>query len=251
MNNIRILIISVWVVGAVLGFTGCSEDIWNPTDPDANQSVTPEEPEEPEEPDEPVLPANAFLHDPLQGETLGAINDGDLTADGVQLHGIHGFINYSIPTTPNGYIEFSAKGFEHDELHGGTEYKAVLLTMWSGTDGYSYESAPFIYEMRKYGYIKDRPDASNALFFKIKSGGAWDVSHYSPTDWNPATTYRFRVEWGGGQTRVFRDGHLVTTGEYHGEFAPSDHQIQIGANPLRGRTSPQNLLISEVVIGTL
>jgi hypothetical protein len=68
--------------------------------------------------------------------------------------------------------------------------------------------------------------------------------------WSPNTLYRFRVEWGGGQTSVQRNGQMVASATYVPEFAPSSHQVQIGAQPLRYKESPYNLLISDVVIGT-
>lgn len=184
------------------------------------------------------------------GQTTGFISDGTFTSGGLQLHGGRGFIRYSIPTTPSGYVEFSARGFTQDEIHGGSEFKAVLVTMWSGRDGYDYENAPFIFELRKYGYIEGRPDASNSFALVIKSQGIMENrTPYSVLSWNPRTHYRFRIEWGNSQFRILRDGILVTTGNYRGEFAPADHQVQIGTHPIGRRESPHDLLISDVVIG--
>jgi hypothetical protein len=184
------------------------------------------------------------------GQTTGVISDGTFTSGGLQLYGGRGFIRYSIPTTPSGYIEFSARGFTQDEIHGGSEFKAVLVTMWSGRDGYDYENAPFIFELRKYGYIEGRPDASNSIALVIKSQGIMENrTPYSVLSWNPRTPYRFHIEWGNGQFRVLRDGILVTTGNYRDEFAPADHQVQIGTHPIGRRESPHDLLISDVIIG--
>lgn len=197
-------------------------------------------------------PGDAVLAESLKdGKTSGRIKDGNLTAAGLQFQGGNAFLGYTISTLPRGYLEFSARGFAHDELHGGTEYKGVLVTMWDGQEGYDYDRDPFIFEMRKYGYIEGRPDASNSLWFKIKSNGEWTENHKKPFSWNSNTLYRFRLEWGGGETRVFRNGELLNTGSYKAEFAPSAHCIQIGANPLRGRTTPHNLLISDVIIEKL
>jgi hypothetical protein len=121
--------------------------------------------------------------------------------------------------------------------------------MWDEAVGYSYESASFIFELRKYGYIEGRPDASNSLWFKIKSNGEWSENHKKPFSWDKSAVYRFRMEWGGGEARIYRDGELLNTGVYRPEFTPGAHRIQIGANPLRGRTTPHNLLITDVEIG--
>ncbi len=197
-------------------------------------------------------PTDALIAESLKdGVTSGVVEDGRLTSAGLQFQGGNAFLRYRLTTLPYGFVEFSAKGFVHDELHGGTEYKGVLVTMWDDNAGYSYETAPFIFEMRKYGYIEGRPDASNALWFKIKSNGEWSENHKKPFSWDRQTLYRFRMEWGGGQARVYRDGVLLNTGVYRAEFAPTAHCIQIGANPLRGRTTAHNLLIADVVIGKL
>lgn len=194
----------------------------------------------------------SFVSESLKdGETSGYVSDGYFTGDGLQLSGGDGFIRYSIPTTSSGYVEFSASGFIPGEIYGGSEFKAVLLTMWSGNDGYSYESAPFIFELRKYGYIEGRPDASDSLIFKIKSNGVWEAGAFHVLSWSSSKTYRFRIEWSGGQAQAFRDEILVATGTYYGEFAPGNHQVQIGAQPLKQKESPHNLLISDVVIGAL
>lgn len=197
------------------------------------------------------LPTGVIISESLKnGYTTGAISDGTLTASGLQLSGGDGFIRYSIPTTSYGYVEFSATGFVPNELHGGEEFKAVLLTMWSGNDGYSYEDAPYIFELRKFGYIAGRPDATDCLQLRVKSNGVWEAGQFSVMSWSLNTPYRFRVEWGGGHTSVQRDGQMVASATYVPEFAPSSHQVQIGAQPLRSKESPYNLLISDVVIGT-
>ncbi len=183
------------------------------------------------------------------GQTVGIISDGRLTANGLQLSGGDGFIRYRVQTIPSGFVEFSASGFTSNELHGSEEFKAVLLTMWSADDGYVYESAPYIFEFRKFGHIPGRADATDSVSIRIKSQGVWEVGHYGVLSWHSGTTYRFRVEWGGGQARVLRNGTVVASGIYRPEFRPSNHHIQIGAQPLRRKESPYNLLISDVVIG--
>jgi hypothetical protein len=196
-----------------------------------------------------ILPGGAIVAESLKdGRTAGNIKDGNLTAEGLQLRGGEGSISYKIPTTPRGFIEFSARGFVQDELHGGSEYKGVLVTMWDEAAGYNYDRS-FIFELRKYGYIEGRRDASNTLWFKIKSNGEWSENPRTGLSWDPNATYRFRLEWGGGQTRILRDGQETARGVYRAEFSPPVHRIQIGANMARGRKCPYDLLISDVVIG--
>lgn len=199
----------------------------------------------------PTTPVTGYVSESLRdGRTNGVISDGQFTPYGLQLQGGDGFIRYSIPTTPRGFVEFSAAGFRSGENpHGESEFKAVFMTMWSASDGYSYENAPFIFEVRKYGYIEGRSDATNSVSMRIKSRGTWETGAYRILPWNANQQYRFRVEWGGGQATLLRDGQAVATCNYVPEFAPSSHHVQIGAQPLRRKEAPYNLLISDVVIG--
>ncbi len=198
------------------------------------------------------LPENVILSESLtDGSTVGAVYDGTLTGVGLQLHGIDGFIRYAIPTTASGYIEFNASGFLQDELHGGSEFKAAVVTMWSGDDGYDYRTSGYIFEVRKFGYISGRPDASNAVTVRVKSNGIWEEGHFHVLSWDPGITYRIRVEWQAGQAAVLRDDVVVATSAYVDPFAPSNHQIQIGAQVYGSKKGPANLLISDVVIGVL
>jgi hypothetical protein len=255
-NVLYMMVIGVAITTWMLVGCGKLDEESRPTAPVVS-STAPFVYEEAPQTDEPTgtIPTTSgevmFSETLKDGQTAGEVSGGTFTPQGVQLHGGNGFIRYSIPTTPSGYIEFNAQGFIPGELHGGTEYKAVLSTMWSGSEGYSYENSAYIFELRKYGYIQGRPDASDAFFFKIKSQGVWEEGHFHVLSWDAGATYRIRIEWGNGQTRAFRDGALVATGSYHGQFAPSNHQIQIGAQPLRQRVSPHNLLISDVVVGRL
>ena len=226
----------VFLLILIVVLVGCSDSDNNPTSPIPSTESD----------------VNIIIRESLMdGQTVGIISEGTWTPEGLQLHGGNEYIRYSIPTTPNGYIEFSAKGFVSDELHGEEEFKAVLFTMWSGDEGYDYENSAFIFELRKFGYIPGRPDATNCLNFRVKSHGEWMVGRYFVVSWDPNTTYRFRVEWGGGQASVYRDGQLVATAAYVPEFTPSNHLVQIGAQPLRQKEAPHDLLISDIIIGIL
>ncbi|MBD3307798.1 hypothetical protein GF339_15290 [candidate division KSB3 bacterium] len=230
----------VLVLAVVLVFVGCGDS--DNDSPTATTSASPTE----------SVPPNAILSESLQdGQTDGTINAATFTDEGLHLFGGDGFITYSIPTTSAGYAEFSAKGFVQDELYGGTEFKAALFTMWSGNDGYDYANAPFILEVRKFGYIEGRPDASNCLTVRVKSQGVWEHGHFNIVGWDPSVNYRFRIEWGGGEVRVYRDGQLITSEMYIDPFAPSNHQVQIGAQPRGRKEGPHDIVISDVVIGTL
>ncbi|MEZ0230993.1 MAG: hypothetical protein ACAI25_20415, partial [Planctomycetota bacterium] len=49
------------------------------------------------------------------------------------------------------------------------------------------------------------------------------------TSWDPNVTYRFRVEWGGGVAKIYRDGNLQKTLSPGGNWAPRKHRIRIGS----------------------
>ena len=179
----------------------------------------------------------------------GSINQGDFTAEGLQMRGNDWYLKYEIPTTPQGFIEFSVRGFIENEgkEEGLDEYKGLLVTMWDDRPGQS----PFVFQLRKYGYIEGRPDATDAFKFKITSHGRTEESGYYRPSWDPNKLYRFRVEWGGGSTRILRDDQELLTGTYHGEFTPSNHSVQIGANSLFRKKTAHDLLISDVIIGKI
>lgn len=223
-----------------------------------NEQDVPDSPtgvEIPEPTPTPFPPGMMIAESLKNGQTGGYYENASFTAEGLQFHGGEAFLRYSIPTTPGGYIEFSAKGFEHDELHGGSEFKSMLFSMWSGDHAYMYETAPYIYELRKFGAIHNHP-AANAFDLRFIVAHDWNHGERAVLFWDPNVTYRFRIEWGHGVTSVYRDGQLAVRATYHGDFAPSNHQIQIGANllssmPNRRREAPHNILVSDVLVCTL
>lgn len=221
---------------------------------DSGSDETPED-SSPGVPDE--APAGALVFESLKnGQTTGFYEDARFTADGLLLENGDGYLEYSIPTTPNGYVEFNAKGFEQDEYYGGGEFKSALFTMWDGNTAYHYENAAYFYELRKFGHIQGRPDASNALDLRVSTRtGQWHHGHRTVLRWDPNQTYRFRIEWGYGSTTVYRDGAPITSATVSPDFTPGNHMIGIGANlrsvmPSRRREAPHNIVISDVVIAT-
>ncbi len=131
--------------------------------------------------------------------------------------------------------------------------------MWDDSRAFNHDTNPYIFQMFKYGIIEGRPDATDCFFFAVISQGRFrdSLDHgYYVLGWNQNTTYRFRLEWERGKARVYRDGGFVGSVDVYGSFSPSSHAIQIGANmnnviPGRRKAGPRNLLISDVVIGTM
>lgn len=203
--------------------------------------------------------AGIILSESLKNNTTsGEVKDGAFTGQGIQFSGDEWHLKYRIPTVSNGYLEFRAKGFVPQELHDGAEFQGYLVTMWDGAYAFDHATNPFIFELFKFGYIPGRPDATDALFLGVTSQGRFMDSYHHGfyvLDWNPEMTYHFRIEWGGGEGRVYRNGEYIGGVEYYGEFRPSEHLIQIGANlnnPIPGlrKEGPRGLLISDVIVGS-
>jgi hypothetical protein len=190
-----------------------------------------------------------------EGSTQGLIGDATFTADGLLLHDGEGFVRYGVPTTVRGYVEFDVKGLKTNEYHGGGEFKGVLMTMWDGDDGYMYETSGYIYELRIFGLIYGRADASNTLSIRLISGHDWNEGHRRHYFWDENQTYRIHVQWGDGATTVSVNGEVVASSTIARKFRPDNHQIQIGANMVapyshRWKETPHDIVISNVVIAT-
>ena len=146
IRTICVVLVLVLSITLVLGGCKKSDNDTLPTSPDGAEQ------------DAASLPENVLVSESLKdGQTTGSYENATLTADGLQLHAGDGFLRYSIPSTSNGYVQFDAKGFVMNELHGGNEFKAVLLTMWDGNAPYLYEVSGYIYELRFFGHIEGRP----------------------------------------------------------------------------------------------
>lgn len=204
-------------------------------------------------------PSGVLVAESLQNKsTVGEYRDGAFTENGILFRGVNWYLKYHIPTTPDGYIEFTAKGFVSQELHDGDEFIGYLLSMWDSSYPFDYDRNPFIFEVFKFGYIPGRPDATDSLFLGVTSHGRFaDSSHHGfyKLDWEIDRSYRFRLEWSGKQGRVYRDGVYIGSVEYYDHFTPASHTVQIGANnnntnPRLRREGPRDLLISDVVIGS-
>lgn len=202
------------------------------------------------------LPAGTMVSESLKdGQTGGVVKDGDFTAEGLQFHGDGGYIRYSIPQTPRGYIEFNARGFNPQAAY--TDDKVLLVAMWSGDHGYDYDYAPFLAEFRKTGAVRDQWSLTDNVHLRGRVPGAgWVHGGWYPLSWDQNQTYRFRLEWTDGQMVAYRDGQATTSMSFPGTFSPTNHLIQIGANFEAPRanwwkeTHP-DLLISDVIIGSL
>ncbi len=241
-NMTMVMVLAVSAAFMIWGCDSDSDDVSTPTTTTASGTEA---------------PAGAYVAETLtDGTTVGTTNDATFTSGGLQLNGGWGFIRYSIPTTTSGYVEFNAIGFTAGEYYGGEEFKSLLVTMWSGDSGYDYSVSPYIFELRKSGYIPEAHFA-DAVNIRAKVGSSWYDNHqWTQFGWDSSQTYNFRLEWSSGGAVAYRDGAVVATVTFDGDFAPSSHIVQIGANtenpmPGRWKEAPHDIIISDVVIGTL
>jgi hypothetical protein len=249
-NISKLLIVLVLMMLTSLFMIGCP---FGGDDDDDNGSLT-----DPSETTPTPLPAGTMILETFSdGQTSGEVIDGTFTSEGIQFHGGWWSLRYVIPRTPRGYIEFDASNLIQDELHGGSEFKSLLLSMWDAEGGYDYDFSRYIYELRKFGAIIGHPSA-NAIDLRFKvDPNDWNHGDRRPVlSWDRDKTYRFRVEWDNDRTTVFRDGEVILSVGFRGQFAPGTHIIQLGANvdnPFRHRwkEAPHDTLISYVRIGTL
>lgn len=245
----KLFIVLLLLAVAFITLIGCGDDDkGNSTEPSPDAT--------------PTLPPGVMVSESLKdGQTSGVVTDGDcpaeFTAEGIEFCDGWWSLRYSIPRTPRGYLEFNARGFVHNELHGGSEFKSLLVSMWDAHGGFDYDFSRYIYEFRKFGAIIGHP-AANAVDLRFKvDPNDWDHAENRPVlSWDRNRTYRFRVEWDTNRMAIYRDGEEVLSAGFRGEFAPDNHMIQIGSNtenPFRHRwkEAPHDLLISDVVIGTL
>ena len=201
---------------------------------------TPVEPPAPPPPPPPPPPpvCTAIVCDNLQGSSVGQVFGGGFDGFGYVISDERAGVEYAVPTITKGYLEYELTGMRlafNDE-----KYK--ILAMYDGdwSSGNLYRAT-----------IEQRLPPRHARF-KFLTGDGCDskcgterryIEEDTEIPWNPADTYRVRVEWGDG-----RAGFVITSLSGGGEWArswaygnahlggiynPANHRIAIG-NPRAG-----------------
>jgi hypothetical protein len=201
---------------------------------------TPIEPPTPPPPPPPPPPpvCNAIVCDALQGSSVGQVFGGGFDGFGYVVTDDEAGVEYAVPTITKGYLEYELTGMRlafNDE-------KFKILAMYDGdwSSGNLYRAT-----------IEQRLPPRHARF-KFLTGDGCDskcgterryIEEDTEIPWNPADTYRVRVEWGDG-----RAGFVITSLSGGGEWArswaygnahlggiynPANHRIAIG-NPRAG-----------------
>ena len=188
--------------------------------------------------------AALLLDEPLQGTTTGTRSGGAFVAGGWQVTGSTDTIYWHLLNPVSfGAAEFDVRGLNPNEGGTGMADKSELFHMYDFTFGNSdinynggYRDNPFKHFIRKTGIL----DAARVNSMEI----VWQIlPNYNEPDtaqlsWNPATTYRFREEWGpdgagNSVLKLYRDGALLLTTSVPGAWNPAGHSVRIAASPRR------------------
>src|SRR5687768_12917160 len=146
--------------------------------------------------------AALLLDDPLQGSTTGTRENGSFVAGGWKITHKNDTIYWHLATTSKGAYEYDVKGLNPNECRPGMEDKAELSHMYDYTFANSdtqygdpgYRNNPYKHFVRKTGCL----GSYNNTIDSCELLWAIDPNYVEPDtpvlSWNPATTYRIRVE---------------------------------------------------------
>ena len=189
------------------------------------------------------LEAALVLDDSLQGSTTGTRVGGAFVAGGWQVTGQTDTIYWHVSTITNGAAEFDVRGLYPNECRAGMEDKVELWHMYDYTFGNAdinynggYRDDPFKHFIRKTDCLDTARVNSMEIVWQIAPNFVEpDTAQLS---WDPATTYRFREEWGqdgagNAVLRLYRNGALILTTSVPGSWNPAGHSVRIAASPRR------------------
>jgi len=164
--------------------------------------------------------------DLTNGSTLATDWDGgSFTAQGWRVNNNTDYLRYEVPTVENGYVQWQNVGLTP---RGANEASHMLFGMWDPTAG-GYRQNPFRVHLQK---LWPNPHNPPFLRFRWISQGREEEAVSNFTNWNPAQTYTWRIDWGpsGGANiaRVFLDGGEIMSLGYNRPYQPSTHYIELG-----------------------
>ncbi len=196
----------------------------------------PAPPPPPPPPPPPVCPV--LICDNLQGSSIGHVFGGGFDGFGYVVGDERAGIEYAVPTITSGFVEYELTGMRR--AFNDEKYKLFAMYDGNWSSGNLYRAT-----------IEQRLPPRHARF-KFLSGDGCDskcgterryIEEDTEIPWNPADTYRVRLEWGNG-----RAGFVITSLSGAGEWArswaygnahlggiynPANHRIAIG-NPRAG-----------------
>lgn len=206
------------------------------------------------------------LDDSLRGSTSGHASGGSFGADGWTVTAATDRIWYALPRLASGYVEFTVAHVTPATLPLPDH---EIFAMYE--DGYGI-GEPIAYSpafrgnaykvlVRIYGMVEPSRVGSMKLMWGMCPSGApgydacgcasfFDEPFANPGAWT-GDPVRIRVEWGGGHSRLLRDGVEVVSVDWTGfTFGPSDLHMMLGSPRNDGGLSamPLGATFSDLVV---
>jgi hypothetical protein len=166
------------------------------------------------------------LFDPLTGGSSLAIDreGGTFTPDGWRVNSNYDWLRYEVSPIENGYVQWQNLGLTPT---GATVDSHMLFGMWDPTAG-NYRNNPFRVHLQKlWGPVHNSP----YIRLRWLSQGRVHEDGFNFTNWDPATTYTWRVDWGrNGQpvARALLDGAVIMELNYTWPYLPETQWIELG-----------------------
>lgn len=208
------------------------------------------------------------LEDSLRGGTMGTASGGSFGADGWTVTAVDDQIWYALPRLASGYAEFTVANITVASLPLPDHEIFAMYEDGYGIGepiGYAPQFRNNHYKMlvRIYGMVEPDRVGSMKLMWGMCPSGApgydacgcasfFEEPFADPGPWTGAPV-RIRVEWGGGHSRLLRDGVEVVGVDWSGsglEFGPSELHMMIGSPRNDGGLSamPLGALFSDLVV---
>ncbi len=196
------------------------------------------------------------INDPLtNGTTVGQQHGGTFTEEGWKTTSAWDYIQYDVSTISEGYVEFEVRGWHADEDQFSHSHKCHFFGMYDDSyddrNGDHIKTNPYKCFMRIYGYepgyskwgiLKlrlnvaaytsgDETDPNSFEAYASEGGQVENDEDATHWDWQEDEWYHFKLEWGDGHMRWYKDGVLITDYDYSGtgeEYAPPIHIIRLG-----------------------
>lgn len=151
------------------------------------------------------------------GSASGQISGGQFVADGWRTSSTSDQISWDLGQgVPSGSLELEVKGL-HPNVSGcqwGVCYFVGIFEEPSGDKAHDYTGSAFVESRYHTNQQENFHDT-----FKIQTGtGAGDMSepmvNPGTLGWQPDEWHTVRIEWGGGQGRLYLDGAHALTSSY-------------------------------------
>ncbi len=199
------------------------------------------------------------LEDTLRGSTRGNAVGGMFTADGWRVTARTDRIWYAVPRLVAGSVEFTVSNVTMSSL--GDTVDNELFAMYEGGYGitepirYAPEFRENHYKcmLRVYGNAERGREGQQKLMWGMCPGGSpgfgacgcgssfFEEPFGGSGVWD-GTPQRIRIEWGGGQTRLLRNGATAVTINWSRSgltFGPSSLHLSLGTSRPSGVDSAQ------------